>query len=253
MTADSGGTSGGNGGGREPGGCRRAGLIIAALLAVAIGIVWWQFFPRYTYHQKITLTVEAGGRDYSASSVTAVTWQYGPALLAEMKRAVSTVNGEAVHLELPGGRHLFALLKSARTDVAKWNGWPFDVDGLATYVFPEAYTQLHWPAEMKKLSETREFPAEVRPMLVTFGDPAKPETVRKVSPGNLAAVFGEGVKLKSLTLAITKEPVGPGMIRTVLPWLSDFPEPALQKLNSLDDTVLFPNTLFHGDFVRIPE
>ncbi len=222
MAADSGGSSGGNGGaGREPGGCRRAGLIIAALLAVAIGIVWWQFFPRYTYHQKITLTVEAGGKDYSASSVTRETWQYGPALLAEMRGVEVTLEGEAVHLELPGGKHLFALLKIDPPQGFRGNAWITPTTGLATYVFPEAVTRRYWPADMKKLSETREIPAEVRPMLVTFGDPAKPETVREVRPGNLGATFGEGVRLKSFTLAITKEPVGPGTIRETLPWLED--------------------------------
>lgn len=40
------------------------------------------------------------------------------------------------------------------------------------------------------------------PMLVTFDDITKPETVREVDPEDLAAVFGEGVRLKAVTLEI---------------------------------------------------
>lgn len=53
-------------------------------------------------------------------------------------------------------------------------------------------------------------------MLVTFDDITKPETVRRVNPADLAAVFGEGVQLKAVTLEITRDVVTEGRVEGVL-------------------------------------
>lgn len=57
------------------------------------------------------------------------------------------------------------------------------------------------------------------PMLVTFGDIADPASVTLVDPGDLAASFGPGVKLKAVTLDVTDEPVTLGRVEGVLGWL----------------------------------
>jgi hypothetical protein len=61
-------------------------------------------------------------------------------------------------------------------------------------------------------------PPDGYPMLVTFDDLTKPETVQKVDPDNLDQSFGPDVKLKSITVALTTEPVTVG-IKNRLPWL----------------------------------
>lgn len=53
-------------------------------------------------------------------------------------------------------------------------------------------------------------------MLVTFDDITKPETVRRVDPEDLASVFGEGVRLKAVTLEITEEAATEGRVEGVL-------------------------------------
>lgn len=62
-------------------------------------------------------------------------------------------------------------------------------------------------------------PADGLPLLVTFNDITKPETVRRVDPTDLAAVLGEGVRLKAVTLEITREAVTEGRFEGVLGWL----------------------------------
>jgi hypothetical protein len=57
---------------------------------------------------------------------------------------------------------------------------------------------------------------EAWPMLVTFDDITRPETVRRVDPEDLAAMFGEGVRLKAVTLEITDEVVTEGRVEGVL-------------------------------------
>jgi hypothetical protein len=57
-----------------------------------------------------------------------------------------------------------------------------------------------------------------RPMLVRFRDIIDPTTVERVDPDDLAASFGEGVKLRRITIQLTDDPITTGIIRT-LPWL----------------------------------
>ena len=70
-------------------------------------------------------------------------------------------------------------------------------------------------------------PPEGWPLLVTLDDITKPETVRRVNPEDLAAVFAEGVRLKAVTLEITGEAVTEERVEAVLTWLGAYPEPSL--------------------------
>ena len=88
-------------------------------------------------------------------------------------------------------------------------------------------------------------------MLVTFEDITKPETVREVEPEDLAAVFGEGVRLQAVRLEITEEAVTEGALDALLPWLETYPEAALLPKIDPNDWSLRA-TLRHGDFIRRP-
>ena len=48
-----------------------------------------------------------------------------------------------------------------------------------------------------------------------------PASVARVDPTDLAASFGPGYALSSITLAITDEPVTKGRVEAVLGWLTD--------------------------------
>ena len=91
-------------------------------------------------------------------------------------------------------------------------------------------------------------------MLVTFDDVTKPETVGQVDPEDLAAVFGEGVRLQAVTLEITEEAVTVGRVGVLLPWLGPYQEPALGPWNG--ETLAeapFYLRVHMGDFIRRPE
>lgn len=86
-------------------------------------------------------------------------------------------------------------------------------------------------------------------MLVTFDDITKPETVRRVNPADLAAVFGEGVRVKAVTLEITGEAVTEGRVEGVLGWMPDYPEaPIIPKVDPMDFSL--PATLRQGNFIK---
>ena len=61
------------------------------------------------------------------------------------------------------------------------------------------------------------------PMLVTFSDPNKPDSVERVDPENFAAQFGAGYSLRRMTMQVVdqNEPLTEG-IDQVLPWLDQY-------------------------------
>lgn|GEM_PF-2498562 len=59
-------------------------------------------------------------------------------------------------------------------------------------------------------------PSEALPLLVTLNNIADPSTVTVVDPDNLAATFGPGVTLLSVTVELTEEPMTEGIIRTLV-------------------------------------
>jgi len=88
------------------------------------------------------------------------------------------------------------------------------------------------------------------PWLVTFDDVRDPKTVRQVDPANLAASFGPGVTLTSITLAITDEPRTSGKLKSVLGWIDQakfITPPEQQPRLGSDQT--FEQRLMRQDFI----
>ena len=64
-------------------------------------------------------------------------------------------------------------------------------------------------ADLLRQSGTRDVPFEILPKLVRFGSINDPHTLAPVSPYDLAASFGPGVKLERVILQLTDDPVTP--------------------------------------------
>ena len=85
------------------------------------------------------------------------------------------------------------------------------------------------------------------PMLVTFGDLSDPTSVANVDPEHLAATFGEGVRLKRITVELTDDAVTTA-IEERLGWLSEYPEPRLDPNYRRSTNPNLSQSLWHGDF-----
>ena len=178
-------------------------------LVLVMAVVLTSCSPIYRWHQKLTLIVTTPAGEVSGSSVSEVAIQHprrweNP--LADVARK-SDQRGEAVMVEVAPGKYLFALLQESNQLLAFKTF--FNVIN-PTEEQSRALTRKAWTATL---------PAELYPMLVTFGDVARPESVMQVDPANLAASFGPGYALKAITLTITDEPVTKGNVEKVLPWL----------------------------------
>jgi len=182
---------------------------IAILVIAALALAGCE---KYSWHQKIVLEVETPRGVVTGGSVVEVTtrWYSEAERFASANSMSSDKRGEASFVEVAPGRYLFAPHSS--------NNY-----GLAIGTFREGKeTPREIAARLAKLHETRPVPRKLWPMLVTFTDIGEPMTVRQVDPDNLAATFGRGYRLKSVSLQITDERVTRGKVGQVLPWLADY-------------------------------
>jgi len=198
-------------------GLRRLLIILLALLAAHS--VYRIFYPSVEWRQKTTVTIEVDGEIRSASSVVSLNVSYGPALLPEIKPIQSRQRGEAVVLEVRAGEYLFALLVPADAMVSRY--YIGELFGEAT-AFTRAHFLRRLPAKLQTMRASQELPKKLYPLLVSFDDIADPKTVRRVDPDDLAASFGAGVALQSISLEITDEKVTKGRIEQVLGWWCDY-------------------------------
>jgi len=199
--------------------------------------------PDYRY--RLTVEVETPEGVKTGSSVIEVEQSLSRSTAAPAEVSVQRkVRGEAVAVDLPNGKTLFALLRSTNNvDWASYvyvylapheKGKPF-IDQLDNVleVTGERTLPRMWPP-VGFLEERSAYP-----MLVTFSDLADPTSVAEVDPDDLAATFGEGMRLKRITVELTDDPVTSG-IRNRLSWLG-------KSLKGLTREA-FPEGLPVGDF-----
>lgn len=196
-------------------------LVIAAIVSVVFALVWAVVNKdRYAWRQKLTVTVETPTGEVSASSVSAVSWR---------KHWIQTdgmgwyydVTGEAVVVEVAPGRYLFALLKGAGTTEYMGSVAGASIAGREGRVIDGALFD-EVQGKRGRAAGVITVPEGQYPMLVTFDDIGDPASVTLVDPGDLAASFGPGVRLKSVALEVTDEAVTEGRVEGVLGWIGEY-------------------------------
>ena len=187
-------------------------LVGLGAVAVALAFfVWMAFFPEtHSWRQKLTLVVETPEGEVSGSSVVEVRVSfYQGGQIMSGTEVHYDLTGEAAVVEVLPGRYLFALMGDSEELFFRAAKDRF-----------EGMTRGEWLREIPEQTEPVVVKGDLIPMLVTFDDITKPETVREVDPEDLAAVFGNGVRLKAVTLEITEEAVTEGRVEGVLEWLT---------------------------------
>ena len=193
------------------------GIALTVLIVVGLPIaIWNTIYPTYSWGQKTTVTVMTPEGVRSGSAVARVSWKDSPDFLPDAPHLHYEVRGEATVVDLGNGKYLFALIKGAeRRGLAVFGGQnelPRFTNSLLPLVKTTAASR----------GESSEVPPIHRPLLVTFGDIDDPASVARVDPDDLAAHFGPGYALSSITLAITDEWVTRGRVEAVLGWWCDY-------------------------------
>ncbi len=127
---------------------------------------------------------------------------------------LSSARGEAVVVDFGDKGQLFVLLKG---DDKNTNA---NADRIVRAAFGlEKFSRANERyRNLRALSGSVDLPASKLPVLVRFRDINDPKSVERVDPANLAASFGDGVKLIKATIEITNDPVTMG-IEKRLGWL----------------------------------
>jgi hypothetical protein len=161
---------------------------LALLAALVIGDQIRINRPGHKY--RMTVEVETPQGIKSGSGILAVTPDRGYS-----RKGRTSTSGDAVFVDLGGGRNLVALLAHLEDN-------KLDLDA-ANYVALRAYND----AAGKRVSfndiskQTGAVPVKGAPMplLVTFADPSNPSTARAVPPDNSEDVLGKGYRLKGVS------------------------------------------------------
>jgi hypothetical protein len=189
--------------------------IIVLCIALLIGgaVVWYQLaYPTYAYRYRMTVEVLVDGVVHSGSSVIEVKIQTQPKLLSN-STIVNHVNGDAVFVDLGGGKNIFALLLGGRNDD--------DVNysyRIIPLLFPVSFEDSDLP-KLPNLRGSRELVGYDIPTLVTFANLNDPKTARLIGQTEFEQVFGAHVHFKRAWVEMTRDPVTRG-IETSLPWIA---------------------------------
>jgi hypothetical protein len=206
---------------------------VALLAAIFIGDQIRINRPGHKY--RLTVEVETPDGVKSGSGVLAVHPDRGYG-----RGGHTRTKGDAVFIDLGGGKNLVALL--AHLDDKK-----IDLDGI-NYVALRAYTAAGGQHvsfnELNKMTGAVPVTGALIPVLLTFADPANPGTARTVSPDDGAGALGPGYRLQAITAegvpngfwpldfgGALGEPVTRG-IEAKLPWWNRPGDPAASALRS---------------------
>jgi hypothetical protein len=229
-------------------------LLLTAAMVLSSCMVSW-----FSFRQRLTIVVETPTGEVSGSSVTEVlyTRSWGPLVPVEAEGVRGSVTGEAVVVEVAPGRYLFALLYAPNSGPDYWRREAMQWVYLAYNLAAGGTFDTRNYADAMRLLRSQPYdvpvplPPEGWPVMVTFADVADPASVVRVDPDDLAASFGPGVRIKAVTLEITRARVTTGRTQAVLPWLCDYTNDfrlLSGKARSFGDNLL-PNNLGPGEFL----
>jgi hypothetical protein len=183
----------------------RTALVLCLLLTASCNKV-------YTWHQKLTVTVQTPTGEVSGYSVTQITKTHSDSWydFPEARGVRSDVRGEAVVVEVAPGKYLFVLL-DGMGDLAR-------VSFTEQFPSPRSGEFDRWARSIERHRGSAEVPKDAYPMMVTFTDIADPTSVILVDPNNLIATYGEGFSLTGIALEIMDEAVIGGAVQSMEFW-----------------------------------
>lgn len=196
----------------------RRGQKIALWLAVLVfgAFVVWNLilFPTYTYRYRMTVNVETGGKRYSGASVIEVRLKRQPEIL--QPRVAPEVTGEAVFVDLGGGRNVIALL-------TQWQDTDYPTHLIDKH-FRLSYADEDL-AKFPRLKERWQLANDELPTFLTFTDLNDAASARVVPAGGegFAEELGQGTRLLNVIVETTKAPITVGIEKKLLWWNKPFP------------------------------
>lgn len=246
---------------------KKIGIVICCVLGllVAVKIAWSIAYPSGTFRYKMTVTVETPEGDRTGYAVREVAMHREPNIFPEAGGAgARLIRGEAVAVDLGERGVVFALMRGAGIDGVDYG------DRVAYWAFPCPYNPAPLSKECIRYYTSQKSSRDVMlkpgqyPMFVRFRDPDDPKTVESlfelswdgrypvtysIKSNRFEEAFGEGVKLKEVTMQITDEEVTWGVNKR-LPWLLEYRNKMFdgQRYNKRGADFPLANSISAGSF-----
>jgi hypothetical protein len=203
---------------------RAVGAILVGGVALSVVSGCALIESRKTMRYRLIVEVETPQGIKSGSSVIEVTALKTPISLPGAGGLTNlgglSCKGEAAAVDLPNGQALFALLQT-EGGFRRACAYPLLAFKHRLNAFAGGYAQIQlissWKGQRSPMPQVHSIlpkdGGEISgyPMLVTFKDITDPTSVERINPDDLAASFGKGYKLKSISVTITDEPVTTGI------------------------------------------
>jgi hypothetical protein len=190
---------------------RRFGIIVLGIALLIGSVIWYkQAYPSYTYRYRMIVDVEVDGAIHSGASVIEVTLEKRPRITPETLTVMSFVKGEAVFVDLGGGRNVVALMASGPYG----KNWDFPQD-VVSRAFGLSWEDRDLP-KFAGLQGQRDLTAQLLPTFVTFNDLSDPKSAQIVPPNEFGQTFGVGALFKRAWIEMTVDPVTRGIEERLL-------------------------------------
>jgi len=176
-------------------------------------------FPDYRYRMTVEVQTPEGLR--TGSSVIGVDTKSVSTIQDSSGRTIrATYHGQAVAVDLPRGRTLFALLGSLENPSYAVSAphWALKPERTTGGDLAGAAEDL---AQMLQVKGPRDLPLGHWPLLVHFRNPNDPSTVQEVKPSDVADSLGPGIYIRRIIIELTDEDVSTGIERR-FPWWDSY-------------------------------
>ncbi|KEQ52874.1 hypothetical protein [Sphingobium chlorophenolicum] len=223
------------------------GVLAGGVVTLLSGCGLFERDPIYRF--KMTIQVETPQGLKVASSIYEVRALLTNDLVTGGKGSRAVLRGEAVALDMPNGKALFALLRLANAV-----GSSDDLADMSMRVLDPAFDgncleSAKRIASSDGVRSPSEVPLSDYPLLITFADTADPKSVQQVDPVDLVAALDVEAKIKHVTVERTDQDVSSGIGKR-LGWLGVYPEPRLDNAFKPTPNPTLAQKLRHGDFYR---
>lgn len=224
-----------------------------------------KIYPTYRY--RVTVEVDTPEGLKTGSSVIEVkTSRSGDHSIPSPNMLSYKVRGQAVTVDLGQRGKLFALLDSNGYGVWAQGGLemvvpPTPVEQATKMADEYGYRRaralaLKGPQELPRhLASQRpppkpSDPPAAYPTLVRFRDITNSKSIERVDPDNLAVTFGQGVKLRRITLERSYDPVTTGIEDNFKWWPQDIASFSMDREFKTAWSPTFAQTIGSGDFKK---
>ena len=226
-------------------------ILMLCLISIGlyIGYIWWpKKYPDASVNYKIIVSVEMDGKLFKGSSVQGLALESGPYLAPGGARVGIKVKGDAVVVDVPGVGAIYALL----TKPGNNGRFGLGSEGIYRHLLPESCglkfgtkTTAEYVLSYEALSGSCFVSDEHLPLFVRFVDASNPASVYRVYPEDLGGIATEEVKLNSVELQITNDPITRN-IEEKLEWITSIGNRKLSDYPGGKDNEIAEALYIHG-------